>query len=294
MSAKSDGVDKVTEKDTGKDKADKVTAVAAAETVTAVAKKTKEEEEAETVQDPKRLAPLLVVLTLQLINESVATRIAALRWILMLHEKMPDQIYKHTAEFIPALLKSLSDPTDKVVQLDLEVLGKMSICSSEDPVLQAHANVFFDRLIVDILALFSTDHVLLEKRGSFIIRTLSELVNGEAVYRKFAGFLQDEEDLEFADLMVQNLNLILLTTTELAPLRSKLKKMESPDSRELFCVLYRTWSHSRVATFSLCLLGQVYDVACELLTKFAELEVTVSFLVEVDKLIQLLESPIFT
>ena len=41
-------------------------------------------------------------------------------------------------------------------------------------------------------------------------------------------------------------------------------------------------------------LTQVYEHACELLGKFGEIEVTVSFLVEVDKLIQLLESPIFT
>ena len=40
--------------------------------------------------------------------------------------------------------------------------------------------------------------------------------------------------------------------------------------------------------------GQVYEHACHLIIKFGDFEVTVSFLVELDKLIQLLESPIFT
>ena len=148
--------------------------------------------------------------------------------------------------------------------------------------------------MVDLLALFSTDRELLEYRGSFIIRHLSTFVDPEKLYRALAGNLLQEDDLEFANRMVQNLNLILLTSPELHGLRQQLKTMPNEKSTSFFCVLYRTWCHNPVATFSLCLLTQVYDHACDLLTKFGELEVTVSFLVEVDKLIQLLESPIFT
>ena len=123
---------------------------------------------------------------------------------------------------------------------------------------------------------------------------MSTFVNAEKLYRALAGNLLQEEDLEFANRMVQNLNLILLTSPELHQLRADLKSMSTPESKSLFSVLYRTWCHNPVATFSFCLLTQVYEHACELLGKFGTLEVTVSFLVEVDKLIQLLESPIFT
>ncbi len=46
-----------------------------------------------------------------------------------------------------------------------------------------------------------------------------------------------------------------------------------------------------MAAFSLCLLAQAYEHASNLLTIFAELEITVALLIQIDKLVQLLESP---
>ena len=48
-----------------------------------------------------------------------------------------------------------------------------------------------------------------------------------------------------------------------------------------------------MATFSLCLLAQAYDLSAQLISRFADVDVTVGFLMQVDKLVQLLESPIF-
>jgi vacuole morphology and inheritance protein 14 len=48
-----------------------------------------------------------------------------------------------------------------------------------------------------------------------------------------------------------------------------------------------------VATFSLCLLAQAYELASSLVFQIADIEVTVNFLMQIDKLVQLLESPIF-
>ena len=45
---------------------------------------------------------------------------------------------------------------------------------------------------------------------------------------------------------------------------------------------------------SLCLLAQAYEQAYNLLQIFAELEMTVNMLIQIDKLVQLLESPVFT
>jgi vacuole morphology and inheritance protein 14 len=50
----------------------------------------------------------------------------------------------------------------------------------------------------------------------------------------------------------------------------------------------------RLATVSLCFLTQNYRHAYDLIQKFGDLEVSVDFLMEVDKLVQLIESPIFT
>jgi len=49
-----------------------------------------------------------------------------------------------------------------------------------------------------------------------------------------------------------------------------------------------------VSVFSLCLLAQAYEHASNLLHIFADLEITVPMLVQVDKLVQLIESPVFT
>lgn len=94
--------------------------------------------------------------------------------------------------------------------------------------------------------------------------------------------------------MTQMLNLILLTAPELFVLRQQLKSMKTEESQSFFRVLFTAWCHSPVSTYALCLLAQQYEHCCGLLQKFSELEVTVTFLVEIDKLIQLLESPVFT
>ena len=52
--------------------------------------------------------------------------------------------------------------------------------------------------------------------------------------------------------------------------------------------------HIRVATLALCLLAGCYSHAGDIITAIGEQEVTVDMLTELDRLVQLLESPIFT
>ena len=83
----------------------------------------------------------------------------------------------------------------------------------------------------------------------------------------------------------QALNLILLTAAELGDLRQALrlstKSDASPEDRELFAALFACWCHNPVATFSLCLLAQAYDVSAELVKEVAEVEISVGFLMQV-------------
>lgn len=58
--------------------------------------------------------------------------------------------------------------------------------------------------------------------------------------------------------LFQALNLILVTSTELAKLRELLKRSSvNAAGRDLFVSLYSSWCHSPMATISLCLLAQV-------------------------------------
>lgn len=65
------------------------------------------------------------------------------------------------------------------------------------------------------------------------------------------------------------------------------------ESWSLFTTLYRSWCHNPVATIALCLLSQNYEHSSDLVQKFTNIEITASTLKEIDKLVQLLESPIF-
>jgi len=153
------------------------------------------------------------------------------------------------------------------------------------------------RVLNDIVDLFSSDRRLLETRGSLIIRRLCVLLNAKSIYISLAAVLRNAPDLEFASIMVQTLNLILLTALELGELRHVLKTSFQPtasrDDRDVFTALFNCWCHNPVATLSLCLLAQAYDLASVLVQRFAEVEITVGFLMQIDKLVQLLESPIF-
>ncbi|CAC5400919.1 VAC14 [Mytilus coruscus] len=156
-------------------------------------------------------------------------------------------------------------------------------------------NAYFTKFMVSLLDMFKVDQQSTEpkEREYFIIRQLSHLLNAEDIFQSFSKILVIEEDLDFAKKMVQTLNTILLTSTELFGLRSQLKTLNSQDSCSLFCNLYMSWCHSPIATVSLCFLSQNYSHACQLLQTFGDLEVTVDFLKEIDKLVQLIESPIF-
>ncbi|KIS71374.1 uncharacterized protein UMAG_01274 [Mycosarcoma maydis] len=235
--------------------------------------------------DPFDYQMTVNALTLQLLDEHEETRVSALEWLLMLHQKSPRKILSMDDGTFPALLKTLSDPSDEVIRCDLRLLAQISSASEDS---------YFHAFMANLLSLFSTDRRLLETRGSLIIRQLCASLHTERIFRTLAEILEKDEDLEFASIMVQNLAIILITSPELADFRKKLRNLDSREGQQLFVSIYRCWCHNAVAAFSLCLLAQAYEHASNLLTIFAELEITVSLLIQIDKLVQLLESPIFT
>ncbi|CAO1614518.1 unnamed protein product [Parajaminaea phylloscopi] len=225
------------------------------------------------------------MLTLQLLDQHEETRVNALEWLIMLHQKASDRVLTMHDGTFPALLKTLSDPSEDVIRCDLRLLAQIS-SASED--------AYFSSFMTDLLSLFSTDRRLLETRGSLIIRQLCVSLHTDRIFRTLSELLEKDEDLEFASIMVQNLNVILITSPELVDFRRRLKNHDTKDGQQLLVSLYRSWCHNAVATFSLCLLAQAYEHASNLLSIFADLEITVAMLIQIDKLVQLLESPIFT
>lgn len=110
----------------------------------------------------------------------------------------------------------------QVVQRDLQLLSQISQNSEDD---------YFALFMVNLLSLFSTDRRLLETRGNMIIRQLCTNLNPEKIYRTLADILEKDEDVEFASIMVQNLNNILITAPELLDLRKRLRSLDTKVSK---------------------------------------------------------------
>ncbi|XP_050300937.1 protein VAC14 homolog isoform X2 [Anthonomus grandis grandis] len=240
------------------------------------------------------LQSVVDVLIQYLMHNSIQTKVAVLKWIHDLYTKLPNKMVNYIDVLFPALQRTLSDEADQVVQQCLVVIAE--VISSRNTSINKSGgqnyNIHFNKFIVSLLHLFSTDKKLLNERGSFIIRQLCVLLNAEDIYRTLAEILLKENNLKFASLMVDHLNMILLTSSELFEMRNRLKDLSKEANKQLFLCLYKTWCHNPVATVALCLLTQSYSHVCDLIKLFGSIEVTVDFLMEIDKLVQLIESPI--
>ncbi|RZB95271.1 Protein VAC14-like isoform B [Glycine soja] len=255
------------------------------EKIRVVARETNEELRA-LKADPAEAFDVGAILSIarrQLSSELEATRIEALHWISTLLNKYRTEVLEFLNDIFDTLLKALSDPSDEVVLLVLDVHA----CIAKDP-------QHFRQLVVFLVHNFRVDNSLLEKRGALIIRRLCVLLNAERVYRELSTILEAESDLDFASIMVQALNLILLTSSELSEIRDLLKQsLVNPAGKDLYVSLYASWCHSPMAIISLCLLAQTYQHASAVIQSLVEEDINVKFLVQLDKLIRLLETPIF-
>ncbi|XP_012546864.1 protein VAC14 homolog isoform X2 [Bombyx mori] len=234
------------------------------------------------------LEAVVGVLTQMLHHSSVHTKVAALDWILHLYNKLPKQMCGETERVWAGAVGSLTDAAHDVLRRALAVLAE--ICSAAGDL---QSSPYYYKFLQALLRLLAADENLLEDRGAFIIRQLCVLLNAEDIYRALANILQQEKNLRFVTTMVDILNTILLTSAELYELRALLKDRSKPWSRSLFLALHGCWCHSPVSLLALCLLAHHYRHCNTLIATFGDLEITVEFLTEVDKLVQLIESPIF-
>ncbi|KAK7348916.1 hypothetical protein VNO80_23689 [Phaseolus coccineus] len=226
---------------------------------------------------------ILSIARRQLSNEWEATRIEALHWISTLLSRHRSEVLIFLNDIFDTLLKALSDSSDEVVLLVLDVHA----CIAKDP-------LHFRQLVVFLVHNFQLDNSLLEKRGALIIRRLCVLLNAERVYRELSTILEGESDLDFASIMVQALNLILLTSSELSEIRDLLKQsLVTPAGKDLYDSLYASWCHSPMAIISLCFLAQTYQHASAVIQSLVEEDINVKLLVQLDRLIRLMETPIF-
>ncbi|KAJ2878477.1 hypothetical protein H4R27_005795, partial [Coemansia aciculifera] len=168
-------------------------------------------------------------------NVHEPTKVAGMRWLLLLHRKAPWRILTPEDMSFPVLLKMLSDSSEQVVKLDLELFAQISLYSQS-----MDMPSYLTRFLGSLLQMFATDRVLLETRAALMVRQLCVVLDPQMVFCLFARLLtmpgfspQDTEydsdveeglaDLEFISVMVQHLSWILVTAPETEGLRLLLR-----------------------------------------------------------------------
>eukprot|EP00933_Yihiella_yeosuensis_P023856 TRINITY_DN18539_c0_g1_i1.p1 TRINITY_DN18539_c0_g1~~TRINITY_DN18539_c0_g1_i1.p1 ORF type:complete len:854 (+),score=155.56 TRINITY_DN18539_c0_g1_i1:94-2562(+) len=181
----------------------------------------------------------------------------------------------------------------------------------------------FTMVLHRLLTLFSSNRERLETRGRLMIRQLCGHLDPRRLYVTVARAIQKEEDKLFAKQLVQTFSWILLTAVETLSLREELLReasleLEFSDSRpssspegkasatdgksvaasnsdgSLFMELIEPWFHNPVSALALCLWSGKYEMASELTARLAAFEPTLDLLQQLDQLVHLIESPVFS
>ncbi|KAH9261544.1 hypothetical protein BASA81_000200 [Batrachochytrium salamandrivorans] len=226
---------------------------------------------------------LIKVCIAYLPHVSKQVRAICLNWIALLldnqHHREPQPSNQSIIDrlvLIDGLVTCLNDVEDSVVMQSISALARIARNTQNNAL-----------ILTKVLDKFRLDRSLLELRGPFIIRQLCVLLQPTPVYLVFASLLVSEE-LGFVSLMVQTLNVILLTTPELVKLRQELKV-----NHDLFDQVFQAWCHNPISALALTLLSGAYELAGSLVNVLSTVEVTVELLVDADRLVRLLESPVF-
>lgn len=221
-------------------------------------------------------------LTLQFFDSDVETKIACLDWLILIYQKAPNQILGHSEGMFLTLLKSLSNDDDKLIESALTLL--QNICSDSN-------DSYLEKFLTDFLILLRRDEKLLKTRTNYIMRQICSKLEPERTYRVVSQILDKIEDPIFVRIMTQILSTNLVKSRELHPLRQKFRNQQDTS---LFQNLFKLWCHNPVSVISLCLISESYELAYSILQSFANYEINLADLVQLDILVQLFESPIFT
>lgn len=257
----------------------------------------------------------------KMMNGSMVVRTACLQWICMLLVQSSERmLVRPTLDLLfEPIFETLQHTDDEVVAAALGVLAQImqgrkeeeEDCMDERVQGRDLFTVVADRL----LELFKREREMLETKGRLMIRHLCGHLDARRLYVTMARTLQhetsDQASLEFARQLVQTLSWILFTAAETKCLREELVRTgpladledsiavaaegnPCPGPRALFLELLVPWFHNPVSALALCLWAQQDELAMELTARFATFEPTLDLLRQLDQLVHLLESPVFS
>jgi len=232
---------------------------------------------------------ILKVLVKHVDTQPAKTQCAAMRWMQVLFYKDQDEVLRHMNLFFDSLVGKLAAAEDEVAWAALLLLIMLAGRADQ-----------FSKVLKAIMEAFEKDTHILRTRGHKFICQLGTKLGAEEVFREMARVMMENENqtlerIDHLGTMVNTLNELLLTASEFQDLQQLLRQgLRHPPSRELFLVLYPSWCHNVIATVSLCLLTSAHKHANTLLSRFGSIQMTTAILMQIDRLVLLLESPSYT
>lgn len=234
--------------------------------------------------------PMLISKLINQLSDKQSNKLAklySLDWLIMLHDKSHEKFMSENQNSVifTTLLQCLNDKSDQVINKDLELLSKVADQSDDD---------YFHSFMIDLLDMFKNDRDLLDTKGDFILRRLYQPLNPQRVYQALSTALYDDmlkgQNLSFITIMIQILNNNIIIAPELAKFRHDLM---NNTNAELFQTLFKCWSLNSPSLLSLTLLTSNYQLAYQIILDMSQYEINLGVFIQLDLLIQLLESPIF-
>lgn len=224
----------------------------------------------------------------QQLTDSVR-RLTVLNWLSLLNECRPNVVKEHLAELHESLLLCIEDPNEETLRKSLEVLH---IVSNRDC---GNWSLFIEPLVDLIPArelLMKKVPVAFKQLQVHAVRDSS--FPPDFVLTTVAGFLEKHSNKAYVSTMVMTLSLLLVTAPEFRAVREILRRGAKDESaRRTFRALFSCWAFNAVWAVALCLLTREYEEAYYVVEFLAESDVSGHTLVQIDRLLQLLETPVF-
>ncbi|RNF19652.1 HEAT repeat-containing protein [Trypanosoma cruzi] len=216
------------------------------------------------------------------------SRVAALEWIALILHTDAAVVERGFSETFETVLILLCDQSAHVVHKCIETLCLIS------------GETNFDYFVSRLVDLFHAKADVLLPKAPTIIKQLQLRYQGEDLSQceklclKLSSVLSVHEDKRFLEKVVITLSTLVLTSREFLPLREILNRgVDDERARTTFVGMYQCWRYNTVAALSLCLLSRAYEHAFQLIQFMGSLEMSAATLLQLERLVRLIESPIF-
>jgi vacuole morphology and inheritance protein 14 len=243
------------------------------------------------------VAEVLLRSVMELLSSNVgeAAQLGVLEWLLVVHHLAPQSTEKALEAVLDGIVVLMDEAADNVAQRATEVACLLSL-SDKGVDLARVVRLVLQRLLTH------AQSGLLLSRFTTIVRKLHVFSRSQpeastsqvCVLVCFVEELASEADLRLVSKVVLSLHAMLTTFPEFDDVRALLRRgLADATAANLFTALRRCWCYNTVALLSLALMCRHYIFTRRLCEHLGDVEMSIATYVQLDHLVQQLESPAF-